>query len=649
MKKIYLLILFFSFSIVAQQAKIDSLYHLAKTTKNDSTKVAVYNQIIWKYLFSDKIKAKELIDSTEKIALQANEKFGYNSLLGIKGIYYDVNGVPDSAKIFFEKSLDYAQKNNFLVHQEHTLNNLGMYNWNQGNYNEALQYYFESIKVNSKIPEAKRGSLDVNFNNIGLIYQEMHLFDKAVDYHNKALQIRIDKKKVQGQIASYNNLGICYKELSKNNEAKQAFEKAISIAKSIDDKIEYYNAIQGLASVESLLGNNQKALHLYLESLNRPAEVPMNAKSKITLYTSLAEVYVKLRQPQKALEYGNLGLDEIKNSNEIENQVTIYKPLAEANYMLGNIEKGEYYNNLFYDKTIAKFKESNAKTLNEIEVKYQTAEKEKALAQEKVKVAERELKIKNKNIWLIVLGFLSALILLIALFFITKQRYKNKQLQREKELSEALLEIEHNNKLQEQRLAISRDLHDNIGSQLTFIISSIDSLKMFFSNNEDKINQKLSTISQFTRDTIQELRDTIWAMNKNEITVEDFETRISNFIEQANVSLQKIDFQFQFNVQKETIFNAKEGMNIYRIIQEAVNNAIKHANATKIEVKIAEQNNKLSIEIQDNGSGFKSETDNLGNGLNSMQKRASELNADFDIVSNESGTTVKLSLKNNKK
>ena len=110
-------LLFAVFSMVfgfAQQAKIDSLYQIIHTTKNDSTKVAVYNQIVWKYLFSDKVKAKELLDTSEKIALATNQKFGYNSVLGIKGIYYDVNGNSDSAKYFFEKSLEYSKKNKFL-------------------------------------------------------------------------------------------------------------------------------------------------------------------------------------------------------------------------------------------------------------------------------------------------------------------------------------------------------------------------------------------------------------------------------------------------------------------------------------------------------------------------------------------------------
>lgn len=643
MKKITLLFILISGFAWSQQAKIDSLYKIVKTTKNDSVKVDVYNKIVWKYLFSDKEKAQKLIDTTEKLALEKNQKFGYNSVLGIKGIFYDVNGQPDSAKYFFEKSLNYAQKNNFLIHEQHTLNNLGMYNWNQGNYQEALRFYFESIKINQRIPE-KRGSLDANYNNIGLIYQEMDLFEKAIEYHLKALEIREETQNFATQMASYNNLGVCYKELNNFNKSRESFQKSISLSNQSHDKMVYYIAVEGLASVEYAAKNYNKALNLYLQSLNRPAEIPINSKSKVHLFSSLAQVYVKLKQPQKAIEFGENCLAEHEKHNE-EFEVEVYKALAEANYMLGDIDKGEYYNTLFYKKTVEKFTEETAESLSEIEVKYKTAEKEKALAQEKVKVAERELKIKNKNIWLILLGFLGVSIGLISLLFINKQRYKNRQLKREKELTEALLKIEHNNKLQEQRLAISRDLHDNIGSQLTFIISSIDSLKMFFANSEEKITDKLTNISQFTRDTIQELRDTIWAMNKDEITVEDFKTRMLNFIEKANVSLQGINFQFKCDLPKKTTFNSKDGMNIYRIIQEAVNNAIKHAKPTEIKVNVVQIENEIQITVEDNGQGFDKEKTELGNGFHSMEKRVAELQADFKIETNKIGTLVFLKFK----
>ncbi|MDK2772518.1 MAG: tetratricopeptide repeat protein, partial [Flavobacterium sp.] len=489
----------------------------------------------------------------------------------------------------------------------------------------------------------KRGNVDASYNNIGLIYQEMHLYDKAIKYHLKSLEIRKKRKYIAAQIHSYNNLGFCYKELNQLQKARASFEMSITLSKQINPGNEYYNAIEGLASIEFREENYKKALDLYLQSLNRPQEVPMNAKEKINLYSNLSAVYVNLKQPKEALKYGELCLSELQLSSENkEYEVEVYKSLAQAYYMIGNVEKGSFYNEEFYNKTTQKFKEESAKSFQELEVKYETERKEKDLAQEKVKVAERELRIKNKNNLLLISGFVILSILLLSWLFLSQQKFKNKQLQKEKELSEALLKIEANNKLQEQRLAISRDLHDNIGAQLTFIISSIDSLKMFLTNGEDKIIQKLSNISQFTKETITELRDTIWAMNKDEILVEDFKSRISNFIEQAKVSLQGISFEFTCNLPKETSFNSKDGMNIYRIIQESVNNAIKHSNATKIEVVVSKVNEQIEVIIKDNGNGFNTENSSFGNGLNSIKKRALESNCELKIESNASGTTVSL-------
>src|SRR5690606_39301400 len=161
-----------------------------------------------------------------------------------------------------------------------------------------------------------------------------------------------------------------------------------------------------------------------------------------------------------------------------------------------------------------------------------------------------------------------------------QQKHKNLQLKKESELKEALVKIETQNKLQEQRLRISRDLHDNIGAQLTFIISSLDNLKYGF-KLPDNLNDKLKYITAFTSSTIYELRDTIWAMNKTEITFEDLQSRLSNYIDKAHVFEGKINFTFQVDkdVDIKRKFNSMEGVNIHRVIQEAIHNSIKHSNS----------------------------------------------------------------------
>jgi signal transduction histidine kinase len=641
MKKIYPIFLLIFQILSAQNHKIDSLNHVIKTTKNDSIRVDTYNKLSWKYIFSDKEKAIEILNTTEKFALKTNQKYGYNTFLTNKAIYFDVNGFSDSAKIYFEKSLYYSVKNKFPIQEQGAYNNLGMFFWNKGKYQDALNYFFKALKLAEvNIKNNKSIFIDATLNNIGLIYQEMELFEKAIPYHEKALKIRSERKYAQGEASSYNNLGICYKELNKINEAKTSFENGIQKANQAQDKTEYYNNLQGLAQIYVLENNPQKALELFLESYNRPNEIPINAATKVKITSEIAELYLKLNQTDKAMAYGEICVSEIeedKNSDVYE--VNVYKTLATAYYKKGNTEKGSFFNELFYEKTSQKFKESSAKALQELETKYESEKKELELEQAKNENLVKENKIKRKN-YLIYGAFgLAFLLGLIGFLVYKQQKLKNEQLIKENELRQALSKIETQNKLQVQRLEISRELHDNIGSQLTFIISSIDNLKFFDLSKED-FNKKYDTISGFTRKTITELRDSIWAMNKEEITFEDLKGRTANFIENAKISLQGIQFEFVYPKEHEKIkLDSKTGITLYRIIQEGVNNAIKHAKANKIVVTIDVNSECIILKISDNGNGFDYKTTEKGNGINSLEKRAKEINGTIEFV-NQNGTQV---------
>src|SRR5690606_20758087 len=105
------------------------------------------------------------------------------------------------------------------------------------------------------------------------------------------------------------------------------------------------------------------------------------------------------------------------------------------------------------------------------------------------------------------------------------------------------------------------------------------------------------------------------------------------------------DFQISENT-PEISFTSVQGMNIYRIIQEAVNNSIKYAECNRIEIAVFSQNDRLYISVKDNGKGFDEEKVEGGNGLRNMRKRAREINADFIFISTEDkGTEVQLCLK----
>lgn len=647
MKKLFTLLLLFANMSFAQNNNIDSLRQVIKTTKSDSIKVDTYNKLAWKYMFNDKETASEILNKTERLALKTNQKYGYNTFLNSKGIFYDVNGAADSALIYFKKSLQYSVENKFPTQEQYTYNNLGMYAWNKGKYQEALNSFFKALKLAEK-NQLKDTTLkiDATLNNIGLIYQEMELYEKAIPYHQRALKIRSARNYAQGEAASYNNLGICFKHLDKIKEAKLFFKKGIEKANDSGDKALYYNNLQGLAGIYAIEQQNQKALDLFLESYNRPENIPYNSNSKVKTLSSIATLYSILNFPLKAIEYGEIAVSELKKQDPDEvYELSVYQTLAEAYFKLGNLEKGAHYNQLFYDNTIERFKVSSAKSLQELEVKYESEQNELALEKSKNENLIKEAAIKQKN-QLIVGAFGLALLLASIGFLVYKQqKLKNVQLRKENELRQALTKIETQNELQKQRLEISRELHDNIGSQLTFIISSVDNLK-FFNLTKDGFLEKYDKISGFTRNTINELRDSIWAMNKEEITFEDLKSRTANFIENAKLSLEGIDFKFYYPKEHETIsLNSKNGIYIYRIIQEAVNNAIKHSGASEISVNVMVDKQHVVLEISDNGKGYDLENVDKNNGLNSIENRANEIGADLRIV-NDHGTHITLRILN---
>lgn len=362
-----------------------------------------------------------------------------------------------------------------------------------------------------------------------------------------------------------------------------------------------------------------------------------------SIYTNLGMYARRAKKYDYALRIFDSAIYYSKKSKYIETSVWIYDERAQVYKAQNNIRKALEDTEKLLKIKDSVFKNTRDQTVQETEAKYQTAKKEIEIAQQKKELLEKELAIKNRNFYAILLA--AALLILGIIFFAVYKRnqLKKQQLQKEIDLKDALAKIKTQNRLQEQRLRISRDLHDNIGSQLTFIISSIDNLKYVSKDASEKLKEKLVGISSFTSETIHQLRDTIWAMNKNEITVENLHTRILSFTEKAKIATQNIHFSVDYNIDKNETFSSIEGMNLFRVVQEAINNAIKYAEASKIEVIIDKKQNEFVISIIDNGIGFDIKTVELGNGLSNMEKRMSEIGGKVQILSTvNQGTTIHL-------
>jgi signal transduction histidine kinase len=577
------LLIFKSNIILAQNDRfikqIDSINNLSYQTKiaNTSSYLKIYQDILSK---SQKINYKiGIADSYYNLSLMYyfQGKYDLNTKYMLK-----------ATRLYQQLNLKNKQANSYAEYG---------YQLKRRDMNSAVKYMNKGMKLAESIKD--EFSLSGIYDNYGVLKEMQNQLDSALFFYNKSLKLKEKLKNNHGIPYSANKIALVKLMQKKPSEAKILLDYAYKIRKEIQD-------VYGIAENLNYYG-------FYFKQIN---------------------------DDEKSISFFNQAIEWSKKHNFLYLTQDNYKELS-----------GVYERNEDFRKALETFKSHvevkdsifNSEVRNkqsELDIEYETEQKEKEILVQKAKLAE-------KNLWILGGFSLAIIAILLGFLFYSKQKQKTVQLQKENELKDALLKIETQNKLQEQRLRISRDLHDNIGSQLTFIISTIDNLKYGLKDQDEKIINKLTSLSGFTKETIAELRDTIWAMNKDEISFEDLKVRISNFIENAQIASNGIDFEF--NCQEEFApisLSSLEGINSYRIIQESINNALKHAKPTKVSVEVLFQNQFIEIIIKDNGIGFDEATTNFGNGINNLKKRAKELNGEIVVTSQlEKGTTIVLKFK----
>jgi len=224
--------------------------------------------------------------------------------------------------------------------------------------------------------------------------------------------------------------------------------------------------------------------------------------------------------------------------------------------------------------------------------------------------------------------FLGVLFLLIGFIFYTLYRYR---------LNQVL-------KIEKLRNKISLDLHDDIGSTLSSI--SILSEMALHQQKESETKKMLSEIKENSLSLMDRMDDIVWSINPHNDSLESLFLRIKTFAAKL-FEAKEINYKIHIDDNIKHIQILMEyRQHIYLIMKEAINNLAKYSSCTEAEINVSFHSSQLNILIKDNGKGFDDHNSSFGNGLNSMRKRAKEMNASLTILSKiNMGTTIRLSLK----
>ncbi len=220
--------------------------------------------------------------------------------------------------------------------------------------------------------------------------------------------------------------------------------------------------------------------------------------------------------------------------------------------------------------------------------------------------------------WFITMSVISG-VLLFFLFvsLIAKARVRN----REKKL-------ETERRLLEQKNQISRDLHDNVGARLSMMLNTID----WMNKTETFKPDIVAELQDSTQSVIQNLRETIWVMNKEEITATELFDKIKTYALQF---FKHVDTHVGFfeNFPVDAQINSEHTLHLFRITQEVLNNVLKYAHAKQVNITLQhDAEGRFELCFEDNGRGFDPEQYQPGNGLLNMKERAGKMKAEFDLT-----------------
>jgi len=486
---------------------------------------------------------------------------------------------------------DFAKAKDYNM-QATALNNVSLAYHDFGHYDKGIAYAQEALDILSRQPQfINRNLYWYVYNNLGINYDDSNQPNQAIEAHRKALPYGIN---ASDSSYSYNNLGNTFKKLKNYTEAEKYFTRSLQKSTDYEDHYHLATIFSNMVDIERLRKDYRKA-YLYLDS---------------------------------ALFYA-------KQSGSPEKLLDIYYYTYQLKKESGNYREATEY---LHEHLLLKdsfFTAEKNKAVLQYQAKYETEKKERALTETQLKLTKTKLASKQKNYWLLMLAIAFAMAVMLFIVQRSKSRLKEKQLSLEKQLLQEKADYE----LQQQRLEISRNLHDSMGAQLTLISATVDSL----STNQDypgnEIKRKLAALSQLCDISTAELKNTLWVLNKQEIMLADLRLKILNFINQAAEAQDAIELHFTFDVSENVQLAAGQAFNLFRLVQELVNNAIKHSEAKNSYLTLFQQGRSLTINFHDDGKGFDTEAAHYKSyGLRNMQNRIAELGGKMQLNSDATGT-----------
>lgn len=686
MHRIVLYCLFFAVSSVTfsqvKEEKRFSIYtdtlKLAPKVYRDSTQIKGHLDYIFENFRVDIGNGISLCDYLYNRSREIKKPALMASARNIKACIYALRNDYTNATKFFLEAADLFEKLNIPYSTANMYNNVGMMYNNTNNKKLALQYFEKGLKVAEKYKlDNPKALIYINLTNLHITENNL---DAALETAIKANALCEKLKLFKEQAVNANLIGVIYYYKSDFEKAVEYYRLSLKLSKQTGDVHSENTALSNIGEIQ-VLQNKPEAL--------TTLQACENYFKKIKDYSNLQQVYLHYstffrnsNQDKKTIEYlDKLRKVESQLSDSLQRKsVVFYQTKFETQQKENKIlllSKADSIKNLkianqqlvlsrnLLELTRQKLALSGArlqlaqdslhiakqgKTILQAQLQAsKRQEKIKSLSKEalrqKLILKEKEIALNRKNTTIGFILIAAILVLLIAYALYRKKQLEQKAVlaaekskQREL-LTQAVIEAEET-----ERKRIASDLHDGVGQLFSAVKMNLSGLftRVELVRDEDRfLAEKTMALVD---ESCKEVRVISHKMMPNFLLKSGIASDIRSFIEKVDAETLKISFESQgFKEQMEFT----EETILYRVIQELINNVIKHAQATELHIALNKTNTTISVHIKDNGIGFNLEEalEKGGLGMKNILVRVDYLKGKVHFEANKpSGTIVHIEI-----
>lgn len=561
-------------------------------------------------------------------------------------------GIDDSLKVFvltqiadsylrldkFDSAIYYSYESiNLDKNQKHAIQNftiIGVSHRNIGNYDKAIEAYFKALKLADDQENINRKARVLI--NIGALFAYGDETQKALKYFQESVLLLENLKDNSTLALLFTNIANIYVENNQFDLAMINYNQALNITDKLNLRNTRASILQNIGSLYASQNQYLKALEYYERSRILERELGRTSYLIYNLKVS-GEASLQLNKIQKArgfLNEAQILATELGAKPEL---VGIYKHLSELDSASGNFESAliNYKRSKQLENDIIGLKKSGK--IEELREKYESEQKENMIVKQKLQIQKQ----KGRYILFVTLTSIIFLAFLAIYFYFryTQKVKHGKEIQKQNNLRlQAIVTTQ-----EQVQQKIARDLHDGLGQILAAAKISLESV-IQTDNSENIFAEKIksATIKSATQiidEACQETRNISHQLLPYSLKKEGLLSAITELVKK------NLEGKIKFPEFKHfgNIGRCKElvEINLYRIIQELINNVIKHANAEKVSIQLAQNHKNLVLWVEDNGIGFIPESEKNGVGLLNIKSRLQLINGTINIESNPGiGTTT---------